>query len=151
MKKYSSTILLLLFVILGSACERSESSYLAGPPTATQPKVAASESEIVDPGNVCNATLFTDKESCFRVAGGGLGTIDMRDILKTSYSFVRYEAYESTVAATGEVTMCFDLYEKVDPAATPIAVVCYEWANYTAVAVLTAPDGSLTLGYRKKL
>jgi hypothetical protein len=150
MKKYSSTILLLLFVILGCSCEPSESSYLAGPPTGTQPKVAASASETVDPNNVCNATRFTNDETCFRVGGGGLGTIDLRDVMKTNTSFVRYEAYETTPASSSAAMMCFDLYEKADPVASPIATECFSWDVYSDVMVITDPTGNLTLGYRKK-
>jgi hypothetical protein len=46
--------------------------------------------------------------------------------------------------------MCFDLYEKTDPAAAASATECFSWVVFDAVAVLTDSQGDLTLVYRKK-
>ncbi len=136
MKKHSAKSLLFLFVLLTYGCDPHESTHLAGPSTKAAPTVAAAEAP--DLTDVSNVTMFHDNESCFRVGGGGLG------------ANVKYVAYEGLVPGTNEAGMCFDLYEKTDPAAAASATECFSWVVFDAVAVLTDSKGDLTLVYRKK-
>jgi hypothetical protein len=110
MKRDSVSTLFFFFALWVCGCESAESTRLAGPSMKVEPTVEAAEA--VDSTYTCNVTLLTKGEASFPVAGGGLGAIALRDVIKTSTSFVRYAAYEIVLSGTDAVGLCLDLHEK---------------------------------------
>lgn len=98
---------------------------------------------------ICNVTTFRDNETGFRVAGGGLGTIVIRDIMKTGVLFKHYVAVEGNDPDTGKPGMCFELYDTNAAGVPPFVTECYTWDEYQEILVYADMAGNMEIGLVK--
>ncbi len=152
MKKYLFSTLALLSLTFGCSNQSNTPKDSVPPIISNVPTVSEQAANANADGDetVCSMTVFNDKETCFQVRGGGIGTIVIRDIMKTGIFFVYYTATEGHDPNSDKPAICFDLWDTADLSIPPFKSVCYEWDNYSDVIVATAVDGKMELQLVKK-
>ncbi|MFN8393841.1 MAG: hypothetical protein U0176_04120 [Bacteroidia bacterium] len=152
MRQYIFVFFTFLLVLFSACSNNSKPSIDIKDPTGITSADTGAHVSVDAPASadaICNVTTFRDDESCFRVAGGGLGTIVIRDIMKTGVLFRRYTAVEADDPDTGKSGMCFELYDTDAAGVPPFLSECYTWDEYQEILVYADMSGNMEIGLVK--